>query len=56
MDKTILITFPCKLGELFNAVKSAIEEKNVDKDEICTCGYDGDGDSIFITGDYNKTT
>ena len=54
MDKTILITFPCSLGELFNKVKSAIEREDMDKFEICTCGYDGNGDALFVTQDYSS--
>lgn len=53
MNKTILITFPCTLGELYNSVKSAIENDKMDKCEICTCGYDGNGDVIFVTQDYS---
>lgn len=55
MDKTILITLPCTLGELYSSVKSAIENDKMDKCEICTCGYDGCGDAIFITHDYSSS-
>lgn len=54
MGKMIFITFPCTLGELYNSVKSAIENGKMDKCEICTCGYDGNGDAIFITQDYSS--
>ena len=55
MDKTTLITFPCTLGELYNSVKSSIENDKLDKYEICTCGYDGNGDAIFVTQDYSSS-
>ena len=54
MNKTILITFLYTLGELYNSVKSAIENDKMDKYEICTCGYDGNGDAIFVTQDYSS--
>lgn len=55
MDKSILITFSCTLGELYNTIKSAIENDKMDKCEICTSGYDGNGDAIFITHDYSSS-
>lgn len=54
MDKKILITFPCSLGELLDKAKQAVDNDRIDRCEICTCGYDGDGDAIFVTHDYKK--
>ena len=55
----ILITFPCKVGELLDRLNSVVSD-GIDKDEICTAGYDLDGDCIFVTQDYpnnqNKET
>lgn len=55
MDKSILITFPCTLGQLYNTIKSAIESGKIDRYEICTCGYDGNRDAIFVTNDYSSS-
>lgn len=54
MDKKILITFPCSLGELLDKAKQAVDNDRIDSCEICTCGYDGDGDAIFVAQDYKK--
>ena len=51
MEKKLLITFPCKVGELLDKIQSAVAD-GLDKHEICTCGYDGNGDCVFITQDY----
>ena len=51
MEHKLLITFPCKVGELLDKIQSAVADE-LDKHEICTAGYDGDGDAIFVTQDY----
>lgn len=51
MEHKLLITFPCTAGQLLDKIQSAVAD-GLDKHEICTAGYDGDGDAIFVTQDY----
>ena len=51
MEKKLLITFPCTVGELLDKIQSAVAD-GLDKHEICMARYDGDGDAIFVTQDY----
>ena len=51
MERKILITFPCTAGQLLDKIQAAVAN-GLDKHEICTAGYDGNGDCIFVTQDY----
>ena len=51
MEHKLLITFPCTAGQLLDKIQSAVAD-GLDKHEICTARYYGDGDAIFVTQDY----
>ena len=51
MEHKLLITFPCTAGQLLDKIQSAVAD-GLDTHEICTAGYDGNGDAIFVTQDY----